>query len=231
MIGSVMRAAVAGTDLTTWHTAIPWSHSWLADDLTNGTATTWTSGTSAASATIGAGTPTRASTSGPNSQPGVTFASSDYMQALFTTIAQPSSIVVIGRITSTVTGSVVRPIIDSALSTDRNTIHMSSTGAWGFTAGTGVTGGTADTNNHPFTAFYNGASSVLEIDGSTIASGNINTQSLGNGITFGARYDGANVSRPVIAAIGVYSAGDVRAHANWDTVLAPLVSTKWGLTL
>lgn len=233
MIGTVARAAAAGSTQT-WHTAFPWTHSWLADDLSAGAVATWPSGSSAASADQATGTkqPTQSATSGANSQPGVTFdGADDYLQAAFTTIAQPDTIIVIGRHHGDLFDSATAFFVESAQSTNRQLVGISSLTAWSQYAGTLATGGTVDTSAHAFTAYFNGASSVLEMDGSTIVSGNAGAQSLGNGLTMGARYDGATViSHVTISAVGVYSGGDARAHGAWPGLVS-LVASKWALTL
>lgn len=234
MIGTAMRAAAAGATPPTWHTAFPWAHSWLADDLTAGTVAAWPSGSSAASADQATGTkqPTQSATSGANSQPGVTFDGvDDYLQAAFTTIAQPNSIVVIGRHHGDQFDSGTAFLVDSAQSTNRQLIGISSLTAWSQFAGTLQTGGTPDTSAHTFTGFYNGASSVLEIDGASVIAANCGSQSLGNGLTMAARYDGAVViSHVTLSAVGVYSGGDARSNGAWSGLVS-LVASKWALTL
>lgn len=227
-----MRSAAAGAAVT-WHTAFPWAHSWLADDLTAGAVASWVSGTSAASAAQATGTkqPTQSATSGANSQPGVTFDGvDDFLQASFTTIAQPNTIVVIGSHHGDQFDSATAFFVDSAQSTNRQIIGTSS-GAWSHFAGSLQTAGTIDTSAHTFTGFYNGASSVLEIDGASVIAANCGSQSLGNGLTMAARYDGAVViSHVTLSAVGVYSGGDARSNGAWSGLVS-LVASKWALTL
>lgn len=219
--------------LSTWHD-FGFSDSWLADDLSTGAVSSWSNGQggTALSQGTGADQPTQAATSGPSSQPGVTFdGTSDYLQAAIGTKSQPQTYVWVGKYLSLTAFDWFFDSSDGAGS-NRNLFGVASGGAtWELYAGTIITGGTADTNFHAGLAYYNGASTVLELDNTTIISGSTpGTQSLGTGLTMGARYDGGSGwGNIVVSAFGVYN-GDARTDLRWQE-LVNYTYNKWGLEL
>lgn len=215
---------------TDWH-SFPFSDSWLADDLSGTPVSSWTNGQGGTALTQATGDnqPAYSATSGPNSQPGVTFdGTNDSLQAAIGTKSQPQSYVIIFR---NITNGSFEWIFDSMSASDRNLLGQNSSAAWELYAGTVQVAGTTDTTAHAALAYYNGASSVLELDNTNIISANPGTQSLGTGITVGARYDGltTGVANVVISAIGVYS-GDARTDGSWQD-LVDYAYNKWGLEL
>ena len=78
-------------------------------------------------------------------------------------------------------------------------------------------------------AYFDGTSSELDVNGSTVASGNTGSNSW-NGATFFDRYSTAGVWSfyGEVAFMGVYD-GDVRDDANWSTFVTA-VNDYYGIS-
>jgi hypothetical protein len=142
--------------------------------------------------------------------------------------AQPVSLVVIGKYDSIANQNT---LIDGGSTSNRMLIRTTAT-AWAMFAGTTLlTGGTADTNANCFMGYYNGASSRLEVNGTSVITGNPGAHSwdgLDMGYAIGAsssnfRLDGR------IAFVGVYF-GDVESDGGWATFKA-WVGTYYGISV
>ena len=86
-----------------------------------------------------------------------------------------------------------RKIFDGDVATARNMLflHNTSGGRFGYFAGNvRNTGEAGDENQHLFTAFYSGSSSIFRIDGTQKDTGNAGTNTM-NGIVIGANHDTA----------------------------------------
>lgn len=115
--------------------------------------------------------------------------SNDYLQsASFSALAQQCTVVLVGKHTNA--GS-VDCFFDGIGSSNRHVIYSNTpTGYLGMSAGTGIESTTdIGTNFVVIAAVFNGASSELFRNGTSILSGNAGTQKL-TGYTLGAAYDG-----------------------------------------
>jgi hypothetical protein len=111
----------------------------------------------------------------------------DYLDASTGILAQPSTLVFIGRIL-TIPAGVSRVMVGSTnATTNRNTFGVSSGGNWALFGGVQRTANAADTSLHMFSAGFNGASSNPRVDGGSSA-GNAGTESR-QGIRIGANLD------------------------------------------
>jgi len=135
------------------------------------------------------------------------------------TQAQPSVIVAVFQLDSVAS---TQNIIDSNTSGARQSFGTNATPQWFQFAGTTQTGGTSDTNLHTAISFYNAGFSFLEIDEVAVISANSGSQTL-NGITIGARHDGANGMNGALCQVLVYSG----TLANKAGVYSG-TSAKWG---
>lgn len=111
----------------------------------------------------------------------------DAIAAVATTLPQPMTIFLVGKNT-------LGTFFDSGdVSANRLIIDKNGgSSIWRFYASTNITGGTADTNYHVFTAVANGASSLLEVDTTQVASGNPGASSF-TIINLGSLQGGVNV--------------------------------------
>jgi hypothetical protein len=111
-----------------------------------------------------------------NNQPVVTFATDDVLAVNLADIAQPYYLVVIGNVAAATANMAFVGVGGNAayrVGTD------SATGAqWRWVPGSGIQGGTVDTGPHLFVAAADGANGFLEIDGASVAIGNVGTNAL-----------------------------------------------------
>lgn len=120
----------------------------------------------------------------------------DFLAKAFgTEIAQPGTMFAVAKLTAGLENNGVNYIIVDGSETTKRWIfykELSTTpDRWGLYLGTMAIGATnADANIHYFSAYANGASSQLFVDGASSATGNSGTHNL-TGITIGARFDGA----------------------------------------
>lgn len=107
-------------------------------------------------------------------------------------LSQPNTAFAVGKL-DTLT-NVNRKLFDGDLSTARNTLFLQNIGGGRFAYFSGNvrnTGELGDANQHLFSVFYSGSSSLLRIDGTQKATGNAGSGSM-NGIVIGANHDTAN---------------------------------------
>lgn len=90
---------------------------------------------------------------------------------------------------------------------------------------------TADTNPHLHVAYFNSTSSVLERDGTSLASGSTGTLSMAGITLFAQRGTADNSTRNAgpIAFAGIYS-GDVRGDGGWAD-FESWVTDTYGITI
>jgi hypothetical protein len=145
----------------------------------------------------------------------------DFLKATGFELAQPNTVFVVGR------GSTAGAFVDGGVDTShRHLIQRIIGPVWGISAGTGLTGGTADSDFHVFTAVFDGAASRFLVDGATTLEGNAGAQAL-EGLAIGARFDGtANRITGDIAAIRVY--GTALSAPEIAAVEAALTRTWFG---
>lgn len=108
-------------------------------------------------------------------------------------LAQPNTIAMAAKFVTIVSGTAMT---DGNTTTPRNIIGTTGTTQYQLYAGTVLNGGTPDTTTtHAFIGIFNGASSSLVQDGSSIISGNANTLGLNNFIIGGTKGGGAQVGQ------------------------------------
>jgi len=141
------------------------------------------------------------------------------------TLSQPNVMLLVAQLDGT--PAVNQTITDGTTSTGRHIVRATSTGEWMLNSGSTVTGGTTDTSPHVFRALFDGASSSLHVDGSSVLAGDAGSQSL-VGFAFGGVYTVASHLDGIIAEIivvdGTLTAGEI---ADTEQYLA----NKWGITL
>lgn len=170
--------------------------------------------------------PAYRATGGPNSLPCVHADGNDWLQGSFpSALSQPYTIVIvaIGENSATADNRFFDGVSNSSV------LDELSAGGYLLNAGSSVTGGTRDGNPHLFTSLFNGASSLVERDGTTIVSGNAGTNTLSGLTLFAARTGETRPSAHKIAFAGVYN-GDVRNDAGWADFEA-WTETHYGLTV
>lgn len=122
--------------------------------------------------------------------------------------------------------STAQVVYNSSNTAARTRINKIATNVWTITSGTNLEGGTPDTNPHLITGVFGGASSILRLDGSQLASGTAGTSSGSSAPTLGAtsagnqRWDGWIAE--VLHYDSVLSGGDIAAVEAYLTA-------KWGL--
>lgn len=89
-----------------------------------------------------------------------------------------------------------------------------------------VVDGNADTNPHVASALFDGANSVLRLDGSQVASGDVGGQDLG-GLIVGSQPNDANYTNVAVGEILPYPQDKSGIQSDVESYLAD----KWGLTI
>lgn len=175
----------------------------------------------------------RASVATYNNQPGVQFvrANSQRLDVDITDVAQPYSLVVVGNTSGTANGP--ERLVGIGNNTSRGMGDISSpSNSFAVNAATSLVGSTTNASPHLFRFYANDTSSVLAIDGTTVASGAAGTNpmarfTLGVGSnatpTFADYLEGYIVFAAVIA-------GDVASNAEWVNFKS-WVATTYGLTI
>lgn len=238
--GSIMSPGGPYTPPTNPVTVVSWAHAWYVEG-TEFTALALADEAAVSSWPDEVGTADLAQATGSlqplydtvatnlNSQPGIKFdATDDYMKVTWSTVAQPYSIVVVAAMLRT---GGARFLVSGDDATREHEISKTSTPNWRIRAGTDVVGGTPDTSKHLFTGYFNGASTVLEVDGTSVASGSAGAESSG-GLVVNARYDfvGSSIANAHVAFIGFFSGGDVRTDSGWSSFEA-WAASKYSLTI
>lgn len=125
--------------------------------------------------------------------------------AAFSSVFTSTTIFIVGKGTG---NGVTTRYIDGITSNHRQHMLYVTAKYW-MTAGTDLNGGTADTNYHVIVSNFNGASSSIFVDGTSIVTGNAGTNGM-DGATIGSDYvadtlgNGANHTGD-IAEVIVYS--------------------------
>lgn len=161
-----------------------------------------------------------------NGHPTIRFdGTDDLMTTTFSsTLAQPNTVFFVAKIN--VSGD--KAFMDGLSDTTRAMVREFS-GAWHYYAGGAATvsGGTPDTAWHIFGMTWDGASSSLDVDGVTVASGDSGTQGLG-GLTIGALYAGSIPFNGDFAEIAVYSDSKTSEEkTNWYNY----ASSRYNITI
>lgn len=173
--------------------------------------------------------PTYRSTGGPNSKPCIESDGSDYFElagASMTALAQPDTIVMVVTYNNTgghlIDGNGSRQLITA----DNGTYRI-------YAEGSVVVDGISDFNPHLWTCYFNGTTSVLEIDGTAKVTGggggsNPGTAAL-DGLSVLSGTGGSAIATADIAFLGLYS-GDARTDGGW-TAFEDWVETYYGITV
>jgi hypothetical protein len=179
--------------------------------------------------TIGNGPKYVASSSNFNGRPSARFQNVAGMSRTpGATFAQPNTYVLIAKLNTNTHPTGGEYFTDGNGSSNRAIINVQASNAWRLHAGTDLIGSTspgADTDRHLFVGIMNGASSVLEIDGTVYVSGNAGTQS-SNGWKIGSsRTSTFRLQDAEIVFFGVWlGSGDIRSEANWAAFVAGAVA-------
>lgn len=159
---------------------------------------------------------------GVNGRPAVRFtlASSQYMAtASWTELAQPNTVVVVASISAS------SYICDGIADGYRHAIFAIS--GMSIFAGSSVSGSVSmPAAASVWTGVYNGASSLLRRNGTTVASGNAGTNGL-TGLTIGSRFNGAQNSNDYICEVLVY---DRLLTSDERALVEGLLIADWGLS-
>lgn len=153
-------------------------------------------------------------TTGLAGQPAVDFDGvDDLLQFGPLTLAQPFSIVVIGQQDTTTDGNTA--VRNNSGPGVNLTFRRQGGAFFSITAGTDLDDGASTTNPSIVVGYYNGASSFIEVNGTT-TNGNAGTNNLNNAtMNIGAGLSGtANPFDGRIAFVGFYS-GNVTTAPNW----------------
>lgn len=166
----------------------------------------------------------RASRSTFSGQPVVEFDSADdFVQtASFTAMAQPNTVFAVAKVGAT---GAQRFMIDGFDFSNRHALFQESSTNWQYYAGSLVNDGTSNTNVHLFQALFNGASSVLRVDGGAGTSGNAGSNNL-TGLTLGAQPSGTSNWGGDIAEVIVYNMSLSATEING---VALYLGAKYGL--
>ena len=179
----------------------------------------------------GANRPTYRTAGTINSVPAVRGDGSQYLNrtaASFTGLAQPDTVVMIAKY-ATLTNTSDPYLVDGAGSTRQIlTGRYSNISVWLFFAGTVVGGSASNTSAHLWLGYFNGASSVGQIDGTQVSSGNFGSNNLdGMALFTNSTFDFK--ASADIAFVGLFS-GDVRTDPKWSDFKAYCLS-HWGITV
>ncbi len=179
----------------------------------------------------GANRPTYRTAGTINSVPAVRGDGSQYLnrtQGSFTGLAQPDTVVVVAKY-ATLMNTSDPYLFDGAGSTRQIlTGRYSNISVWLIYAGTIVHGAASNTSPHLWLGYFNGASSVGQIDGTQVSSGNFGGSNLdGMALFTNSTFDFK--ASADIAFVGLFS-GDVRTDPKWSDFKAYCLS-HWGITV
>ena len=118
------------------------------------------------------------------------------------TLSQPNTFFVVAKVGAT---GAQRFMIDGDGVGGRHAIFQESVTRWQYYAGSLVDDGASDTSVHIFQATFNGASSVLRVDGASGTTGNTGADSI-IGVILGAQQVGTSNFGGDIAEVMVYNA-------------------------
>lgn len=202
------------------------------------TLSSWRNNGSAGNALVQAGgtalEPTyRSSVAALNSKPAIQFDGSggagnaDYLYINSSDTATQSQPLTFGVVVKLDTTADQRIITCEGSAATRNIVDVAS-GAWRGHAGSGISGGTANTNGHLIVFKSNGASSVLRLDGTTLASGNAGSQGM-DGIVMGRNLSKSTPYSDMHVAYWFMYVGDLTADGGF-AAWANSIASHYGLT-
>lgn len=198
-----LATAIAGQQSGQYHsaatTAIPSQFTgliawYVADDLAAGSThgasvQTWADRSTSTNTMLQSLTTRRPSylTNQRNGLPTVRFGTNSVMEALFTTVPQPFTVIFI----ATAQQDSSQPANSTLFSDESNAVSFYNNPNQGFamSAGTNLNGTAAnyDANWHIYGLVYNGSTSTYRVDGASSVTGNVGTNSLTNGLTLSGK--------------------------------------------
>lgn len=243
MIGTALRRTGATATGAFDPTIITWQAAWWADDPLwsnpgdGNLVSTWRdlSGNlrSLDQGTAGQRPIYRSSVSGLNNRGGIEFdGSDDYLQSTTWSVTQPLTIIAVGYQTSTADGNgwfTLREIINGIFLIGR----AGASNVWRLNAGSSIDSvGAPDTSKHLLRGYCNTTASVLALDETTIASGNIGTNAGTFYAVAAAQTASATPTNPTPGTFGFFGVygGDITADGQWSTFKSQL-GTYYGITL
>jgi hypothetical protein len=144
-----------------------------------------------------------------NGKPGFLFDGvDDFLSntSLVATYSQPSTLMVVAKQVALAPGGSNVKLIDGADSTHRYVLqdNNGTPDNYAIAASTALNGGVPNLNPHVLAGIFNGASSSLYVDGTSVASGDAGSQAL-IGISIGAKFDGTGTVNAYIFEVIVWS--------------------------
>lgn len=138
----------------------------------------------------------------------------DYMQRATAAQAQAFEVWVAGKMVTAASRRFV------AGRTDATPVIQGNAGSvWAAYAGTFITGGTRDTNNHVWRFLANGVSSDLRVDGSSVVADDAGALAVEDGLTIGASNSGTLPANFAFAAVYLFddalSSGDAASMLTY----------------
>lgn len=196
-----------------------------------GSVTTWTDETGNGNDLTAGNAPTFVQSS-MGGQPVVRFdGSSNYLDVTFgTTYTQPNTIITAIRFEGALGTADVPVWFDGSDSSNRHYLdNEGTTDDIRVFAGASLdTGYSVDNNAHLLTVIYNGSSSVVRVDGSQVATGDVGSQSLA-GLTLGAQWDQNVYGKIDVGEFVPYSA-DLSASGDLSSEESR-IADKYGITI
>jgi hypothetical protein len=157
----------------------------------------------------------------------------DFLQAAFGggAISQPFTVFAVAQLDATAVNDGLRHvIIDGDDSSNRMVMRQELVGTpqfWGLFGGTGLIGGSSDSNWNSWTSLFNGISSQFWLNGVSEASGNAGANTP-NGITVGALWNATQPWKGYIGQILIYPGNLSTADKNQvGEYLASVTGISW----
>ena len=149
----------------------------------------------------------------------------DFISSTFTAVPQPNQVFIVAKFDVVTNGQNDIDLFDSEANDATQLLGQANSGQnWRIYAGDSVVGGSEDTDIHVFNGFYNTSNSVLRIDSTEIATGNVGNSDL-NGISLGGgRQD---YFEGLVGEVIVYPEDKTSIQSDVESYLAD----KWGITL
>lgn len=159
-----------------------------------------------------------------NGLPTIDMTSSGGLDSASYVQAQPLTVYCVGRLTDATNGGSAWQNNDG-----NNRCRLTCTTTYAiFAEGALVSGGTTNTSAHVMSVVMNGASSVLRVDGTQVASGNPGTAGINNGLILGQFPTNSGSNFPWIGVVGEFL---FYAAAHNSTTLAlneAYLKGRWG---
>lgn len=160
---------------------------------------------------------------GINGNAAVDFSLSNYLDVSFTSESQPNTIYIVFRFDSFDSGG--NNILYDSVNGSAHAHGNDQTEYVAF-AGDTILVGTVDTSNHISGVLWDGSSSTIRIDGSSLAVGNAGTGGL-DGFVLGRDRNSGNESEVTVGEVIIYPQDKSGIYADIESYL----SDKWGIGL